>query len=179
MTMMPATVSPVPFRSATPRLRSGPSVTVPTSRTRTGTPLSFRASTISPISSADLAYAHVVVAGPHGVDDLRDGHVEGAQAIRVDRHLVLPDESAERRDFGDARNRLQVVAEIPVLVRTQLSQAGAAGRVDERVLKHPAHAGRIGTEFGADALWQSREDAREVLQRARAGPVDVLSLIHI
>ena len=53
---MPATVSPVPFRSATPRRRSGPSVTVPTSRTRTATPLSFRVSTISPISATDFAY---------------------------------------------------------------------------------------------------------------------------
>ena len=44
------------------------------------------------------------------------GHVEGAQAVRIDLDLVLPHEAAERRDLGDARHGLQVVAQIPVLV---------------------------------------------------------------
>ena len=55
MTMMPVTVSPVPSRSATPRRMSGPSVTVPMSRTRTADPDSDRARTMFPMSSVDVA----------------------------------------------------------------------------------------------------------------------------
>ena len=106
----------------------------------------------------DEASPHVVVTRPHRLNDLGDRHVEGAQAIGIHLHLVLPHKAAQRRDLGDARHRLQVVLEIPVLVGTQLRQTGTAGRVDERVLKDPAHAGRIGTELGANALRQSWED---------------------
>ena len=46
----------------------------------------------------------------------------------IDLDLVLPHEAAERRDFGDARHGLQVVAQVPVLVASA-ARPGCAGRV--------------------------------------------------
>src|SRR2546430_11810767 len=44
---LPPTVSPCPFLSATPSRMSGPKATVPTSRTRTGTPFLLATGTVS------------------------------------------------------------------------------------------------------------------------------------
>jgi hypothetical protein len=45
--------------------------------------------------------------------------------------------------------------------------------VHERVLEDPAEAEGVGAELGLDALRQRRQHAREVLERAGAGPVEV------
>ena len=47
MTTTPATVSPVPFHSATPCRISGPNATLPRSRTSTGVPFLFPTGTVS------------------------------------------------------------------------------------------------------------------------------------
>jgi len=65
----------------------------------------------------DEASAHVVVAGAHGLNDLRDGHVEGPQAIGINLYLVLPDEAAQRSDLGYTRHGLQLIPQEPVLER--------------------------------------------------------------
>ena len=62
------------------------------------------------------------VAAAHGVDYLADGDVIGLQPVRIDVHLVLTAETADRRNFRHARHGLQVIAQIPVLQRSQLGQ---------------------------------------------------------
>jgi len=66
-----------------------------------------------------------------------------------------------------------VITEIPVLIRAQLREVVAARIVYEDVLKDPAQARRIGAELGCHALRKPREHGRQVLERARARPVQV------
>ena len=73
---------------------------------------------------------------------------------------------------------LQVIAEVPVLDRAQFGQVVLAARIHERILKDPADAGRIRPEFGLDPLRQPREYARQVLERARARPIDVGAFVE-
>jgi hypothetical protein len=56
MTTMPPTASPRPSRSAMPRRAAGPTVTRPSSATRTGTPLAVAPTTTSSMSAMDLRY---------------------------------------------------------------------------------------------------------------------------
>ena len=56
ITTIPDTTSPVPSRSATPRRRSGPTVTSPMSRIRIGVPLSLADTTMLSKSATDFAY---------------------------------------------------------------------------------------------------------------------------
>ena len=55
ITTIPDTTSPVPSRSATPRRRSGPTVTLPMSRIRIGVPLSLADTTMLSKSAIDVA----------------------------------------------------------------------------------------------------------------------------
>src|SRR5919201_207116 len=123
MMTMPETASPFPSRWETPLLRSGPSTTSPTSLTRMGVPP-------SPAPSAMLSRS----------------------ATEIDVDLVLPHVAADRRHVGDAEHRLQVIAQVPILVRAQLRGAVLSGRVDEDVLEHPAQARRVRAELRLHAL---------------------------
>ena len=97
MTTMPETTSPSPFRSATPRRRSGPVTTSPTSLTRTGAPASGLANDdvleivgrvrvaaaahhVLGAAELDQAPAGLVVAAAHRVDHLADGDAVALQA---------------------------------------------------------------------------------------------------
>ena len=108
----------------------------------------------------EQAAADLAVARPDGLGHLHDAEVEGAEPVRIDRHLVLLDEAADRRDLGDAGHRLQAVAEVPVLERPQVRERLRAGVVDEGVLVDPSDAGRVGPELGPHALGQQRLDLR-------------------
>ena len=59
--------------------------------------------------------AHFVVALADDLDDFVDGQIEGEQLDRIEDHLVLLDVSADRRDFGDARNARNPIADVPVV----------------------------------------------------------------
>src|ERR1019366_407070 len=122
--------------------------------------------------------ADVVVAAAHRRHHFTDRDVEGLQLVRIDVDLVLPHESAKRRNLGDTGNRLQVVAKIPVLITAQVSQALLPCGVDQGVLKHPSNAGGVRSEFGLDTLRQSRQHVREILEGPGAGPIDVRSFFE-
>src|SRR2546429_9837072 len=85
---------------------------------------------------------------------------------------ILLSEPAERCDLGHARNRFQVILEIPVLVRAQLRQTVPARFVLQDVLKDPPQTGRIGTDLGFDARGQPRGRAGEVLEVPGPCPID-------
>jgi len=126
----------------------------------------------------DETAARLAVAAAHRFEHFGDGDVVGPQTIGIHVHLVLPDEAAQRRDLGHARDRFQVIAQVPVLKRAQFRQVVLAGGIDQHVLEDPADAGGVGPQFGADALRQAREHARKILERAGAGPVDVRALVE-
>ncbi len=100
------------------------------------------------------------------------------QTIRVEIHLVLAGIPADRRDLGHAGHRAKIVAQIPVLIGTQIGEAVLARGVHQGVLKHPTKRRRIGAEFGLDSFRQTRKDAGEILHDARARPVQVRSILE-
>ena len=126
----------------------------------------------------DQPSAGLDVAAAHRLDDALDREAVIAQPVRVDVHLVLPAEAAERGHLRHAGHRLQVVAQVPVLVRPQIREAVCARAVDERVLEHPAETARVGPELGPRIGRQPRQHAGEVLHRPRARPVDVGALLE-
>ena len=69
--------------------------------------------------------AHIPVAALHGLLDAGDRDAVGPQLQRVNRDLVLAHETADRRDFGDARDSGQLKPEEPVLERAQFAQVMA------------------------------------------------------
>ncbi len=109
----------------------------------------------------DQAAADIVVAAAHRLHHPVDRDVVGLQPVRVHVHLVLPHEAADGRHLGHAGHGLQVVAQIPVLVRAQVRQAVLAGLVDQRVLEDPAEAGGVRPQFGLHALRAGAADAVE------------------
>ena len=86
--------------------------------------------------------------------DLGDREVIRPQLRRIDRDLILFHKAADRRDFGDALDRSELIFQIPVLHRTQLGEA-ALLRV-ERIHECPANARRIRAERRGDILRQLR-----------------------
>ena len=121
----------------------------------------------------DQPTASLGVTAPHRVDDTLDRQAVVAQPVGVHVHLILTAEAAERGHLRHAGHRLQVVAQVKVLVRPQIRQALSARAVHERVLEHPAERGRVGPEFGPCIRRQPRQHAREVLHRPRARPVGI------
>jgi len=122
--------------------------------------------------------ARLAVAAPHGLDHFADGNVVSLQTVGIDVHLVLPDEATQGRDFRHPRDRFQVIAQVPVLKRTQFGQVVLASGVDQRVLEDPTDTGRVRPQFGAHPLWKARQHARKILERAGAGPIDVRALVE-
>ena len=97
--------------------------------------------------------------------------------IHVD--LILAHEPAERSDLGDARNGLQVIAQVPILRAAQQREIVTVSRFgDQRVLKNPADAGGVGSEFRLHVLGQARQNLREILERARARPVNIRAFLE-
>ncbi len=126
----------------------------------------------------DEAAADLVVAAFDGVHDFHDANAVGLQFHRIDRYLILLLEPAQPRDFGDARYALQRVAQHPILITPQIREAVCAGLVHQRVLINPAHARRVGTEFGCDARRQLAGDLRKVLVHPTARPVQIGAVLE-
>src|SRR6476659_8620354 len=106
MTTTPDTTSPLPSRSASPRRRSGPTVTWPMSRDsdrraalagghddalEVGDRLRVAAAAHHVLGAAELDQppASLDVAAAHRFDDALDREAVIAQPVRVDVHLVL------------------------------------------------------------------------------------------
>ena len=124
------------------------------------------------------AAPHVVVRLPDGVDDLRQRDAVGAQAAGIDGDLVLLLVAAHAGHLGDARHAAQRVAQREVLERPQVVEPVRAGLVGQRVLEHPADAGRVRPERRRRALGQRPAQAVHVLEHAAARPVDVRALLE-
>src|SRR5581483_5847345 len=71
--------------------------------------------------------ADVDVALAHRLVDLGQGDAVGTQLVGINVNLILLDEAAERGDFRHALDRLELIAHVPILQRTQLRQVGAVG----------------------------------------------------
>ena len=104
---------------------------------------------------------------------VRQRQAVGAQLRRVDDDLVLLDHAADRGDFGDARHGTQFVFQEPILQRAQLRQVVFAAAVHQCVLVHPAHAGGVRAERRFGRARQARDHLAQILEHARARPVDV------
>src|SRR5437588_3416307 len=88
----------------------------------------------------DESSADFVVRLAHRVAHLHERNAVARELLRIDRDLVLPHEAAHTRHLGDAGYRLQLVAEMPVLERTEIGERVLASRIDERVLKDPTNS---------------------------------------
>ena len=123
--------------------------------------------------------ADVEVALRHRRHDLVECHIERPHLLRGDLDLVLPDESADAADLGDSRDGVELVANEPILERTQLTEvvAAATGRlrgVDlEVVLIDPSEAGGVWTEFGDDPFGQRPAEVVEAFENALTGEIVV------
>ena len=111
-------------------------------------------------------------------DDLAVWDVERAQALRIEHYLVLAHHAAQRCDFGHVRHGLELVLQEPVLQRPQLGDVQPVTPVDERVLVDPADAGGIRAERGPRLLRQTRLHRVQILEHARAGPVQVRAVLE-
>ena len=130
------------------------------------------------LAHLDEPAAHVAARAPHRVRHVRERQPVGSQALRVERDLVFGLEPADRRDFGDAGNARERVADREVVERAKLTGVALAGGVDERVLKDPADAARVRSEPRRRAFRQARLNRVQVLENARASPIRVRALFE-
>ena len=91
----------------------------------------------------------------------------------IEVYLVLAHESANAGHLCDARNSLELIAQIPVLQRAQIGQAFGVAAIDEGVLIDPACAGGIGANSGMHVSGQASCDLLQVFGYARACPIEV------
>ena len=66
---------------------------------------------------------HLVGALAHPVYHHPERDVVSPQLIGIEPHLILPHEAADRRHFRHAGNRLELIADEPVLEAPQIGQA--------------------------------------------------------
>src|SRR5690606_21769717 len=128
----------------------------------------------------ERASANIQVALAYGVRDLRQTHVVGAHRFGVDVDLILADEPTDRGDLANPLDRLQGVANGPVLDAAQLvgvpATNGAALWVLalEGVPEDLPQGGGIRAKRGGDAIRdRSRRKRRELLEHPRAGPIEL------
>ena len=122
--------------------------------------------------------AHVVVPLADGGDDRLERELVGGQLGGVDGDLVLADLPPHGGHLGHARDRLDRVAQEPVLVGAQLVGAVQAAPVHQRVLEDPAHAAGVRTELGLHPGRELAGDLGEVLEDPGAGPVGIGAVLE-
>ena len=119
----------------------------------------------------DDVAADVSVAPRDGVDDGRERDLVGAQACGIDVDLVLPHRAPDAGDFGDAGHRVELVADEPILERSQISQRVALAF--DGVPEHVTDAGRIGPERRDDTGRQRLGQQIQPLQHPRPCEVEI------
>src|SRR6266566_1156551 len=144
MTTMPATVSPSPCHSAAPSRisaeRDRPDITNPHGsavlcsnghcfEVAQRTQIPEAANHVLRAAHFEDSPADFIRAGPDLFNDCGERYGVGAQFVRIEIHLVLFDESTNGRDFGDARDRFELVAQIPILNAAQFGQAALMGAI--------------------------------------------------
>ena len=105
-------------------------------------------------------------------------HAERCHPVRFQHDLVLLDHSADAGDLGNAGNRLELVAQEPVLQAAQSGKVVPAGPVDERIFVDPPHTGCIGPKRARDAIGQAVLHLVEIFEHARACPVEVGTVLE-
>ena len=115
----------------------------------------------------------------HGGEHVHHRHARRAHLRRGKFDLILLHKAADARDLGHAFDARELVADIPVLQRTQPREVvAAAGRERgihvEIVLIHPAEAGRVGAKLRLHAFGHRALQIVQPFQHAGAGEV----LVH-
>ena len=124
----------------------------------------------------DHAAADVTVARRDHLGHPRNRDVELAQPDRIDGNRVLAHEAADAGDLRHAGRGGELVAQVPVLHRAQFVQRMAVAL--EHVLVDPAHARGVGAKRRRYAGWQVFRRDVQVLEHARARPVDVRAFLE-
>src|SRR5439155_9798160 len=125
----------------------------------------------------DDVAADVAVAPQDRVDDGRERDLVGAQPVGVDVDLVLPHRAADARDFRDAGYRVELVADEPVLERSQISQRVPLAL--DRVPVDVTDAGRVGSERRDDPGRQRFGQQVQPLQHPRAREVEIDRVLEV
>lgn len=112
------------------------------------------------------------------IRDRRLRDAVGTQLVGIEDDLVLAHHAADARDFRDVRHGLQLELQEPVVERAQLPEIVTAGAIDERVLVHPADAGRIRPERHGRAGRQAALHLAQVFEHARARPVGIGAVVE-
>src|ERR1019366_4502742 len=120
---------------------------------------------------------HIVVPLLNGAYHHVDRDLVTQQLVGIDVDLVFADEAAGGRNLRDARNGLQRIAQIPVLVRAHLFQAVLCTGINKGVFEDPSDRRGILCQLNVHALGKAGCNRVEILQRARARPVDVRALV--
>src|SRR5208283_2400851 len=66
--------------------------------------------------------AHLIGAITDLVDHHRERNVKGTELVRIQSDLVLPDKTADARDFRHPWNRLDLIPEKPILEAAQIGE---------------------------------------------------------
>src|SRR6516225_809946 len=101
----------------------------------------------------------------------------GPQTVGVEVYLVLPGIAANGRNLGYARHRLQVIAQIPILIRAQISEAVLARGVHQSVLDYPSEGCCVRAKFGLDPIRQAGKHARQILHNSGTRPVQIRAIL--
>ncbi|MNM48846.1 hypothetical protein D3C76_478980 [compost metagenome] len=75
------------------------------------------------------------------------GDTEAGHTQRIEDDLVLLDHTADGGHLSDIRQRLELIAQEPVLQAAQLRQVMAAVAIDQRILINPAHPGGVRAQY--------------------------------
>ena len=122
--------------------------------------------------------AHVAVGPADFVHDFVEGDAVGRQLVRVEVHLILLHEAADRRDFGNSFHRFERVTKVPILEGAQFGEVVLPGFVDKRVFVNPAHARRVRSNLWVDAFGQHAAHGAQVFDDARTRPIDVRPILE-
>ena len=83
----------------------------------------------------------------------------------------------DARDLSDPGDSLELVSEIPVLQRAELSQVMSTTPVDESVFVDPADTSSVGAEGGCDTRRQTARYEVQRFEHAAACPIEVCSKV--
>ena len=143
-----------------------------------GTDIADAAHHVLALGHLQAGAAGLAVGAADGRDQLVETDAVGLQTARIDHGFVLADKATDAGDFGHARHALQLEAQAPVLQRAQFREVVRVAAVDQRVLVDPTHAGGVRAELRFDAFGQLGAHLREVLQHARACPVQIGAVLE-
>ena len=113
-----------------------------------------------------------------GIDQLLHGDATRGQRLRIGHDLPRPFHAAQGGDFGDVGHGLELIAQEPVLQRTQLAKIVLTGAINQRVFVDPAESRGIGTKGGRNAGRQLIACLAQVFEHARARPIQIGAVIE-